>query len=85
MLIDKVKAVALCTRKKNYRTDKHQPNSLPARTTNKVLAPGASTGGTEALASLSHLPANSPGTLIAAHASTFYHLICRTAQWPPHQ
>lgn len=38
------------------------------KTTNKVVAIGASTGGTEALASvLSSLPANSPGIVIVQH------------------
>jgi two-component system chemotaxis response regulator CheB len=41
---------------------------LLGRTTQQVLAIGASTGGTEAIAQvLSHLPADTPGTIIVQH------------------
>ena len=43
------------------------------KTTNKVLAIGASTGGTEALkAMLSRLPANAPPTVIVQHMPQFF-------------
>ena len=43
------------------------------RTTNKVVAVGASTGGTEALVSLlSALPGNAPGLLIVQHMPEFF-------------
>ena len=46
----------------------HGPRLAMTRTTNKVLAIGASTGGTQALASvLSALPANAPGTCVVQH------------------
>lgn len=45
----------------------------PLKTTNKVLAIGASTGGTEALrAVLSRLPANVPPTVIVQHMPQFF-------------
>lgn len=47
--------------------DTNKPLSL-ARTTHKILAIGASTGGTEALTRLlTRLPANSPGIVIVQH------------------
>lgn len=69
-LIDKIKAAA------RVDVSKHKgaaPIAPPARlsmtrTTNKVIAIGASTGGTEALKmTLQALPANSPGVVIVQH------------------
>jgi len=47
----------------------HVDKSPPSlHTTNKILALGASTGGTEALRSvIAHLPADTPGTVIVQH------------------
>lgn len=71
-LIDKIKAVA------DVKVKKADPGDAAAkapvkrlsmtRTTNKVVAIGASTGGTEALTTvLTALPANSPGIVIVQH------------------
>ncbi len=72
-LIDKIKAAA------RVRPEKRQPVARAlreptqqrlslTRTTNKVVAIGASTGGTEALASLlKSLPSNAPGIVIVQH------------------
>ena len=70
-LIDKIKAAA------RVRVTKGQAAAKPAgkrtrlamtRTTNKVVAIGASTGGTQALADvLTALPANCPGIVIVQH------------------
>lgn len=51
-----------------------RPTSLAmTRTTNKVIAIGASTGGTEALAGLlSAMPGTSPGVLIVQHMPEFF-------------
>ncbi|MCH7958746.1 MAG: chemotaxis response regulator protein-glutamate methylesterase [Candidatus Hydrogenedentes bacterium] len=72
-LIDKIKAVAHINLKK--RTPASQTAAKPpvqrlamTLTTNKVVAIGASTGGTEALTTvLTALPANSPGIVIVQH------------------
>jgi two-component system chemotaxis response regulator CheB len=70
-LADKIRAAA---RVKMVRKDaeaeavKYEPIASLAETTNKVLAIGASTGGTEALkAVLTQMPANSPGMVIVQH------------------
>jgi len=48
--------------------DTHQAARLLKKTTNKVLAIGASTGGTKAIESvLTNLPATAPGTVIVQH------------------
>jgi len=48
--------------------DTHQTGRLLEKTTNKVLAIGASTGGTKAIESvLTDLPATAPGTVIVQH------------------
>ncbi len=72
-LIDKIKAAA------RVRVSKRQDGSQPGaagrpvrlamtRTTNKVLAIGASTGGTQALQQvLTAMPANAPGMTIVQH------------------
>lgn len=71
-LIDKIKAAARVPVAKRAAPPK--PRQAPAhrlamtRTTHKVVAIGASTGGTEALADvLSKLPANAPGTVVVQH------------------
>lgn len=74
-IIAKVKAASRANIKK--RSDKvGKSDNIPrivatralAKSTNKVLAIGASTGGTEAIrAVLTELPANSPGTVIVQH------------------
>ena len=47
---------------------KAPPRSRPLRTTDRVIAIGASTGGTEAIKEvLMHLPPDSPGVVIAQH------------------
>jgi two-component system chemotaxis response regulator CheB len=71
-LIDKIKAAArIPMRKRPLTTGKRgAPTQRLAmtRTTHKVVAIGASTGGTEALASvLTALPANCPGIVIVQH------------------
>ena len=70
-LADKIRAAA---RVKMVRKDpdteavKYDPIASLAQTTNKVVAIGASTGGTEALkVVLSQMPANSPGMVIVQH------------------
>jgi two-component system chemotaxis response regulator CheB len=69
-LIDKVKAAA---RAKVRATNAHPAAARPAitamvATTNKVVAIGASTGGTEALKEvLSRMPPNSPGIVVVQH------------------
>lgn len=46
----------------------HEPLKALTQTTNKVIAIGASTGGTEALKKLlTQMPANSPGMLVVQH------------------
>jgi len=70
-LIEKIKAAAQV--KLIKRTDSEIRSSTPpklalSKTTNKILAIGASTGGTQALqAILSVLPANTAGTVVVQH------------------
>ena len=71
-LIDKIKAAANVVVKKSSATKalKSPPKQKYAmsETTNKVIAIGASTGGTQALQQvLQALPANSPGIVIVQH------------------
>lgn len=70
MLIDKIKSAARVDLKRRAPA-KSQPPSVRlamTRTTNKVVAIGASTGGTEALTRvLTALPANAPGIVIVQH------------------
>lgn len=70
-LADKIRAAA---RVKMVRKDadaeavKYEPIASLAQTTNKVVAIGASTGGTEALkVLLTQMPGNSPGMVIVQH------------------
>ncbi|MFC1734483.1 chemotaxis response regulator protein-glutamate methylesterase [Candidatus Hydrogenedentota bacterium] len=71
-LIDKIKAAARVDMKKAMPSP--SPCKSPTqrlsltRTTNKVVAIGASTGGTQALQSvLSKLPSNTPGIMVVQH------------------
>ena len=71
-LVDKIKAAArvqVRQRKPQAPGNNAPPSRLAmTRTTHKVIAIGASTGGTEALASvLKVLPANAPGIVIVQH------------------
>ncbi len=71
-LIDKIKAAARVQIRKHAEAVKKQPPA-PIRTamtltTNKVVAIGASTGGTEALTQvLRQMPINAPGIVIVQH------------------
>ena len=69
-LIEKVKAAAAVRQARRIAsatTDRPARLSL-SRTTNKILAIGASTGGTQALQQvLTAMPANAPGILITQH------------------
>ena len=67
-LIDKIKAASRASLKRlSVKSSEAQRLSL-TRTTNKVVAIGASTGGTQALQEImSALPANSPGIVIVQH------------------
>jgi two-component system, chemotaxis family, protein-glutamate methylesterase/glutaminase len=71
-LIDKIKAAARVSVAKRepakQKAAVQQPRLSMTRTTNKVVAIGASTGGTEALTSvLTALPSNGPGIVIVQH------------------
>lgn len=76
-LIEKVKAAAqvkVAKREGNYATQFSSPApanqiaSIAVKTTNKIIAIGASTGGTEALREvISALPANSPPVVVVQH------------------
>lgn len=69
-LADKIKAAAIADLSKKRSSHKKQTVALSSltRTTNKVVAIGASTGGTQALQEvLTCLPVNSPGTIIVQH------------------
>ena len=74
-LADKIRAVANVKVKKNSRANDEIPASKTvlaskalAATTNKIIAIGASTGGTEALKKvLIGMPPNSPGIVIVQH------------------
>ena len=70
-LVEKIRAAALAKivhRDAAGVSVTHEPIKSLAQTTNKVVAIGASTGGTEALkALLCQMPANSPGIVIVQH------------------
>ncbi|MCP4633797.1 MAG: chemotaxis response regulator protein-glutamate methylesterase [candidate division Zixibacteria bacterium] len=70
-LIEKIKAAAQVrlSKKENQSTDAKRTRKLSlTKTTHKVIAIGASTGGTQALSSLLKvLPANTAGTVIVQH------------------
>ncbi|MFQ6614529.1 MAG: chemotaxis response regulator protein-glutamate methylesterase, partial [Fidelibacterota bacterium] len=69
-LIDKIKAASrVLVKKRDAKATDTRPTQLAlTRTTNKVVAIGASTGGTQALQRvLQALPANCPGIIIVQH------------------
>ena len=68
-LISKIKTASKAKVFKRELSNQKSPNMTSlAETTNKILAIGASTGGTEALKEvLMGLPRNSPGTVIVQH------------------
>jgi two-component system chemotaxis response regulator CheB len=70
-LIEKIKAAAQVklAKKNEISGESGKPEKLAlSKTTNKVIAIGASTGGTQALqAVLATLPANTPGIMIVQH------------------
>lgn len=68
-LAEKVRAAACCSLRTSEQAQRPAPHKLSlAATTHKIVAIGASTGGTQALYEvLSALPANSPGVLVAQH------------------
>ncbi len=72
MLAEKIRiaSVANISRRFDYQTDSEKPEPIRAlaETTHKVIAIGASTGGTEALKEvLTKMPPNSPGILVVQH------------------
>ena len=72
MLAEKIRiaSVANISRRLDYQTDYERPEPIRAlaETTHKVIAIGASTGGTEALKEvLTKMPPNSPGIVIVQH------------------
>ncbi len=70
-LVEKIRAASRATIRKDVnRVYDHaaEPIRALSETTNKVIAIGASTGGTEALkVVLARLPANSPGVVVVQH------------------
>lgn len=74
-LAQKIKAAALVDVKRNPRRPSAPApaTKLLSRTTHKVVAIGASTGGTEALrVLLQSFPADGPGTLIVQHMPEYF-------------
>jgi two-component system chemotaxis response regulator CheB len=76
-LVDKIKAAARVgpplRRNLPTRPAPIKPHAALTRTTNKVVAIGSSTGGTEALvALLSTMPRNAPGIVIVQHMPEFF-------------
>jgi len=81
-LIQKIKAVskikplklsAIVHANKNSLQNTHYQNNAMLKTTNKVIAIGASTGGTEALKEvLTALPANMPPIVIVQHMPQYF-------------
>ena len=84
-ICDTVKAAALVTPKKRSFTRKVEPKltadvilpissrSIVPKTANKVIAVGASTGGTEALqVFLGMLPEDTPGTVVVQHMPQYF-------------
>jgi two-component system chemotaxis response regulator CheB len=76
-LSDKIKAAARVNVQRRETGNPDLAASAPrlalTRTTNKVVAIGASTGGTEALAKvLAALPANAPGLVVVQHMPEFF-------------
>lgn len=70
-LIDKIKAAARVAIKPQNGRTAPPPSAAPLalrHSTNKIIAIGASTGGTEALSTvLGQFPPNAPGTLVVQH------------------
>ena len=71
-LIDKIKAAASVNMSRwisaNKKSSEASPQLSMIRTSNKVVAIGASTGGTQALLKvLSSFPADAPGTVVVQH------------------
>ncbi len=73
-LIDKIRAVSrlkVCSKEEKPSKKKNRAKMASkalAETTNKIIAIGASTGGTEALKTvLTGMPPNAPGTLVVQH------------------
>jgi len=97
-LADKIRAVArvnVTERIKSMnRSEPVKPVTLSralTTSTNKIIAIGASTGGTEAIKTvLTAMPPNSPGIVTqfprncyrSAHARQFHHLFCGKAEFP---
>ncbi len=72
VLIDKIRAAATvrCLKRETQTAIQPRQSDVEAMiaTTHKILAIGASTGGTKAIEEvLTHLPRNTPGTLIVQH------------------
>ena len=72
ILIDKIRAAAVARIVKRESSPSTSPASMPKvdlmQTTHKILAIGASTGGTRAIESvMTALPVNTPGTMIVQH------------------
>jgi two-component system chemotaxis response regulator CheB len=81
LLIQKIKAAAMVDMKKRAAFIKERNETEPApvkrlamtRTTNKIIAIGASTGGTEAIKDvLMQFGANAPGTVIVQHMPEYF-------------
>jgi len=70
-LVEKIRAASRATIKRDHsgvHDHPSEPIKALAETTNKVIAIGASTGGTEALkAVLTKLPPNAPGVVVVQH------------------
>jgi len=72
LLVEKIRvaSTANISRRNAYQTDSDKPEPIRAlsETTHKVIALGASTGGTEALKEvLTRMPPNSPGIVVVQH------------------
>jgi two-component system, chemotaxis family, protein-glutamate methylesterase/glutaminase len=72
-LVEKVKIAARAKVTKIDRSSRGAPSGALGRTTNKVIAMGASTGGTVALEHiLSRMPVDAPGIVIAQHMPAMF-------------
>jgi len=81
LLIEKIKGAAFVDIKKRAEDIKVRASSEPVpvkrlamtRTTNKIIAIGASTGGTEAIKDvITEFPAGAPGTVIVQHMPEYF-------------
>jgi two-component system chemotaxis response regulator CheB len=71
--VEKVKIAARAKVTKIDRSSRGAPSGALGRTTNKVIAMGASTGGTVALEHiLSRMPVDAPGIVIAQHMPAMF-------------